>query len=89
MSTEETISVAVEPEIAAELGDAVEGGEYASIGAILSEHLAQWRSRRMADALKTEELRGLVQEAIDSGPGIPADDVFEYLREKIRRHAAR
>lgn len=46
------------------------------------------RDRRVVGPLKADELRRLVQEGIDSGPGIDVDTVFARLRERVV-HSAR
>ena len=45
------------------------------------ERLITEALRRHAD---TEELRREIQKGIDSGPGIPADEVFDRLEAKYR-----
>jgi antitoxin ParD1/3/4 len=45
--------------------------------------LRDWRMRRKIETLEIEELRRLVQEGIDSGPGLDADAVFARLRARF------
>ncbi len=56
-------------DLAAAVDDAVEAGEYASASELIHEALRQWRERRETLGYSVEELRQLVQEGIDSGPG--------------------
>lgn len=79
MATIEKISVALPHEMVADLRAAVEGGEYASASEVVREALRDWKLRRKLEFLEIEELRRLVQEGIDSGPGIDANVVFAEL----------
>jgi antitoxin ParD1/3/4 len=82
MSQVEKLSIAVPSEMAAELRAAVEAGEYSSVSEVIRDALRDWRLRRKFEALELDELRQLVQEGIDSGPGIEADGVFARLRAR-------
>ena len=83
MQTIEKISIALPPEMVAEVREAVNGGEYASVSEVVREALRDWKLRRKIEAFELEELRRLVQEGIDSGPGIDADIVFAELRARF------
>jgi len=78
------LSVALTPNMVAELRAAVEGGDYGSV----SEVVRDWRLRRKIETLETEELCRLVQEGIDSGPGLDAAEVFARLRTRFGRPPA-
>jgi antitoxin ParD1/3/4 len=65
--------------MAAELRSAVEGGDYGSVSEAIRDALRDWRMRRKIEALEIEELRRLVQDGIDSGPGVEAGPVFARL----------
>lgn len=62
-------SITLSPELAALVDDAVEAGEYASANDVVREALRQWKERRDNFGYTTAELRALIQEGIDSGPG--------------------
>lgn len=79
MANVEKLSVALTPDMVVELRAAVDGGDYGSV----SEVVRDWRLRRKIETLETEELRRLVQEGIDSGPGLEADAVFARLRARF------
>lgn len=83
MANVEKLSVALAPDMVAELRAAVEAGDYASVGEVVRDALRDWRLRRKIEALETEELRHLVQQGIDSGPGLDADQVFARLRARF------
>ena len=76
MASVEKLSVALNPDMVAEMHSAVKIGDSGSVSEVVREALRDWRLRRKIDALETEELRRLVQEGIDSGPGLDAALVF-------------
>lgn len=85
----EKLSIAVTPDMAAELRAAVEGGDYGSVSEVVRDALREWRLRRKIEALETEELRRLVQQGIDSGPGLDAADVFARLHTRFGQSSAK
>mgnify|MGYP001285254059 CR=1 FL=1 len=76
-------SVTLSPELAAAVDEAVDAGEYASASEVVRDALRQWKERRDCYGYTLEELRRLVQEGIDSGPGDDADVVMARLRLKF------
>jgi antitoxin ParD1/3/4 len=88
MANVEKLSVALTPDMVAEVRAAVEAGDYGSVSEVVREALRDWRLRRKIETLETEELRRLVQEGIDSGPGLDADLVFARLRARFGRPPA-
>ena len=68
MTNVEKVSIALTQEMAAFVRQTVESGEYASNGEIIREALIEWKKRRDAETSKTETLRSLSLEGIDSGP---------------------
>jgi Arc/MetJ-type ribon-helix-helix transcriptional regulator len=58
---------------------------YEALGPMVAvrDALRDWRMRRKIETLEIEELRRLVQEGIDSGPGLDADAVFARLRARF------
>jgi antitoxin ParD1/3/4 len=89
MANVEKLSIALTPDMVAELRAAVEAGDYGSVSEVVRDALRDWRVRRKIETLETEELRRLVQEGIDSGPGLEADAVFARLRERFGQSPAR
>ena len=83
MPNVEKLSIALTPDMAAEMRAAVAGGDYGSVSEVVREALRDWRMRRKFEALDTVELKRLVQEGIDSGPGIEAGPVFARLRSRF------
>jgi antitoxin ParD1/3/4 len=83
MANVEKLSIAVTPDMAAELRAAVDGGDYGSVSEVVRDALRDWRLRRRIETVETEELRRLVREGMDSGPGLDADEVFARLRARF------
>ena len=89
MANVEKLSIALTPDIVAEVRAAVEGGDYGSVSEVIRDAVRDWRLRRKIETLETEELRRLVHEGIDSGPGLEADAVFARLRARFGQPPAR
>ena len=85
MAHVEKISVALTAEMVAEIRSAVEGGDYGSVSEVVREALRDWRVRRKVETLEVEELRRLVREGMDSGPGVDAAEVLVRLRARLGR----
>ncbi len=81
-------SITLSPELAQAVDDVVAAGEYASASEVIRDALRQWKDRRDLFGYTIEELRRLVQEGIDSGPGLDADGVFARLRARFVQHPA-
>jgi antitoxin ParD1/3/4 len=84
MANVEKLSVALTPDMVADVRAAVEGGEYGSVSEVVRDALRDWRLRRRIETMEIEELRRLVQDGIDSGTGLEADAVFARLRARLR-----
>jgi antitoxin ParD1/3/4 len=90
MSTIERMTITVPAEMAAVLRQTVAGGEYASTSEVVREALRDWTRRRDAERRELEALRDAIRAGIESGPGIPAEDVYSELRAIVaERRAAR
>jgi len=79
-------SITLSPELAAAVDDVVAAGEYASASEVIRDALRQWKDRRDLLGYTVEELRKLVQEGIDSGPGRFAsmDEIKAEARRRLR-----
>jgi antitoxin ParD1/3/4 len=80
--TVEKISIALPPEMATLLREAVVSGEYSSASEVVREALRAWTRKRKLEALELNELRRLVRQGMESGPGIDAGSAFSRLRSK-------
>jgi antitoxin ParD1/3/4 len=83
MANVEKLSVALTPDMAAEVRAAVEAGDYGSVSEVVRDALRDWRLRRKIETLETDDLRRLVQQGIDSGPGLDAGEIFAQLRARF------
>lgn len=68
MPNVEKVSIALTPEMAAVVRQAVESGDYASNSEIVREALRDWKLKRALQRQEVEELRRLWQEGLHSGP---------------------
>jgi antitoxin ParD1/3/4 len=62
----------------------VSSGRYSSASEVMRDGLRLLEDREKERAAKLEWLRNAIQEGIDSGPGIPAEEVFDRLQKKYR-----
>jgi len=83
MANVEKLSVALTPDMAAEVRAAVAAGDYGSV----SEVVRDWRLRRKIETLEADELRKLAREGIESRPGVEARPAFERLRARYAKMA--
>jgi antitoxin ParD1/3/4 len=83
----EKMSVALTPEMAAAVRDAVATGEYASASEVVREALRLWKAHQIARARELEELRRMWREGLDSGPTSPLD--FAEIKAEARNVLAR
>ena len=82
MPNVEKLSIALPPEMANLLREAVESGEYASASEVIRDALRTWKRWRNLEALELGELRRLVQQGIRSGPAVEAEPVLSRLESK-------
>ncbi len=88
MAHVEKLSIALTPDMASDVRQAVESGDYASASEVIRDALRYWKQRRTVDEEMVLELRRLWQEGLDSGPAEPLD-MAEIKREARRRLGAR
>lgn len=86
MSEIERLSIAVTPDMAAALREAIEAGEYASAGEVVREALNEWRLRR-AGREAAAELGRLWDEGLASGPTVDGEEAFERIRGRLAADA--
>ena len=79
MANVEKLSVAVTPEMAALMRQAVEAGEYASTSEVVRDALRDWEYRRKQRDQAIIELRRLIQEGIDSGPSVDGEEAMARI----------
>ncbi len=83
MPNVEKISIALTPEMAALVRDAVKSGEYASSSEIIREALGDWKYKRLLQCQNLDEIHRLWQEGINSGAGKYAD--IEAIKLEARK----
>ena len=81
----EKISIALPPEMVAQVRQAVETGEYASSSEVVRDALRDWTYKRHLQQQGIAELRQLWQEARNNdAPGVPAEEVLDRLERKYQ-----
>ena len=66
----------------------IQQGRYASASEVIRDGLRALEDRARVRAMKLEALRNEIQRGIDSGAGIPAEDVFAAVRQHIKQLGA-
>jgi antitoxin ParD1/3/4 len=82
MSTVEKISIALPLDLVTTVKKAVASGDYASTSEVIRDALRDWKRKRQIADIEQDELRQLIREGMESGPSIPAEDVFARLTQK-------
>jgi antitoxin ParD1/3/4 len=83
MANVEKVSVALTPEMAGMVRQAVETGEYASASEVMREALRDWKLRRAQRSQAIDELRRLWDEGIASGPAVDGEEAFARIKAKL------
>ena len=85
MAAVEKISIALPPEMAHLVRNAVITGEYASSSEVIRDALRDWTYKRNLRQQGVSELRRVWQEALnDKTSGISPDDVLDRLERKYQ-----
>ncbi len=84
-------NITLTPELAAAIDGAVEAGEYASDNEAIGDALREWKERRDNHGYTIAELRRLIQEGIDSGPGrfSSIDEIKAEARKRFEQQRRR
>jgi antitoxin ParD1/3/4 len=82
MAKAQMLSVELSSRMADAVRDAVASGDYADADEVVRDALRDWSAKRRVATAEIEELRRLIQEGDESGPGIDAELVFAQLRAK-------
>jgi antitoxin ParD1/3/4 len=85
MPTVEKISIALPPEMVAQVRLAVDTGEYASSSEVVRDALRDWTHKRQLQQSGVDELRRLWRQARkDKRPGVGVDSVLDQLERKYQ-----
>ena len=82
MAKHETLQVELSEPMARIIDRAVAKGDYTSSDEVVRAALDAWSFSRLPRARDEAHMREMLQEGIDSGPGRPADEVFEELEAR-------
>ena len=86
-TTVEKLSIALPPEMAALVREAVEGGEYASSSEVIRDALRAWKRKRLLQRQGLGELRALWQEALDALERGDTERMVCLTRQRITESA--
>jgi antitoxin ParD1/3/4 len=85
MPSVEKISIALPPEMVAQVRHAVKTGEYASSSEVIRDALRDWTRKRTPRADSIDDLRALWREAVkDKRPGVDMEEVMDRLERKYQ-----
>jgi antitoxin ParD1/3/4 len=85
MANVEKISVALTPEMAVMLKEAVGSGAYASSSELMREALREWRERREYRAKASERLGGLWDIGVASGAPVDGPTAMAQIQAKLNK----
>ncbi|WP_226584199.1 ribbon-helix-helix domain-containing protein [Acuticoccus sediminis] len=83
MSEIERMTITVPAKMAALLKAAVAEGEYASTSEVVREALRDWVKARDVERRELVALQEMIRVGDESGPSVPADEVYAELRELV------
>ena len=84
MTTTNAMNVSLSPQLDGYVRSLVQGGDYNSASEVVREALRLLKQKQEHDR-KLSELRGLIQESLESGPPVTMNS--DQLRERIHEHA--
>ena len=82
MAAVERMTITMPADLAETLRQTVADGEYASTSDVVREALRDWTRKRDRERRELEALREAIKSGLDSGPALPADQVFADLRAR-------
>jgi antitoxin ParD1/3/4 len=85
MSNIERLSIALTPELAEAVREAVETGDYASVSEVIREALREWSRERDERTASIAYYRRLVEEGLASGEPQPARSFDEIKADALKR----
>ena len=85
MPAVEKISIALTPDLATLVRQAVASGEYASTSEVIRDALRDWKIKQATRQEQIEELRRLWTQGVQSGPGrfVNMDALIEEARSRF------
>jgi len=80
-------SVALSPHFEHFIREQVESGRYNNASEVVRAGLRLLEDQQQQASLKLDALRAAIASGLASGPGVPADEVFDRLEAKYRTMA--
>ncbi len=82
-----SLNISLPPQLEELIKKKVESGRYASASEVVREALRRMETADQRREEEHEELRKKIQAAYESGPPIPAEEVFATLGKKYKERA--
>jgi antitoxin ParD1/3/4 len=82
MANVEKLSIALTPELASTVREAITSGQYASASELMREALREWQQRRLERERALAEIGRLWDEGIASGEPVDGETAFAQFRKK-------
>jgi antitoxin ParD1/3/4 len=76
-------SIALSPHFEKFVHEQIDSGRYGNVSEVIRAGLRLLEEHEQA--MKIEQLRVAIAQGIESGEGVPAEDVFERMRAKYQR----
>jgi Arc/MetJ-type ribon-helix-helix transcriptional regulator len=85
MARANPIHIELSPDMSELVESVVQSGDFQSPEEVVAAALNAWQVQRMLTNFTSEELDGLIQEALDSGDPIDGDESFRRVRAQFER----
>jgi Arc/MetJ-type ribon-helix-helix transcriptional regulator len=85
MARANPICIELSPDMSELVESVVQSGDFQSPEEVVAAALNAWQVQRMLTNFTSEELDGLIQEALDSGDPIDGDESFRRVRAQFER----
>jgi len=84
MANVEKVSIALTPELASTVREALSSGEYASVSELMREALREWKQLRLERDRARDEIGRLWDEGLTSGAALDGEDTLKLLKHRFR-----
>jgi antitoxin ParD1/3/4 len=84
MANVEKVSIALTPELASTVREALSSGEYASVSELMREALREWKQHRLERDRARDEIGRLWDEGLASGASLDGEDTLKLLKRRFR-----
>lgn len=79
----ERITITLPPDMLGTIKRKVQGGAYGSTSEVIREAMRDWQHKQEERELQLAALRERLERSANSGEGIPMDEAFDQVRQRI------